>query len=56
MRDRPHDEAMAELYRRDPAFAIDLLKDIIEDGDRGAILMVLRQMTMAFGGGQSVNR
>ena len=54
MRDRSHDEAMAEAYRADPALAIDLLKSILEDGDRGAILTVLRQMAMAFGGVQPI--
>jgi len=31
---------VAALYRGDPAFAIDLLNGVLEDGDGGALLMV----------------
>jgi probable addiction module antidote protein len=54
MRDRPHDEAMAELFREDPAYALKLLNSILEDGDQGELLIVLRQMAKAFGGVQSI--
>jgi len=54
MRDRPHDEAMAELLREDPAYAVELLNSILEDGEQGELLVVLRQMAKAFGGVQSV--
>jgi probable addiction module antidote protein len=54
MRSRPHDEAMAELYRNDPEFALDVLNGILEDGDQAELLTVLRQMTQAFGGVQAV--
>jgi probable addiction module antidote protein len=54
MRSRPHDEAMAELYRSDPAFAVDVLNGILEDGDQAELLVVLRQMAQAFGGVQVV--
>ncbi|MDR2000673.1 MAG: addiction module antidote protein [Zoogloeaceae bacterium] len=50
MRDRPHDDAMAEVFRKDPAYAVTLLNDILEDGDQGELLIALRQMTKAFGG------
>jgi probable addiction module antidote protein len=50
----PHDEAMAEMYRKDPQFACDLLNSILEDGDQGELLIALRQMTKAFGGVQAV--
>ena len=49
-RDRSHDEAMAELYRDDPAFALELINEILVDGDHGELLAVLRQLTRAFGG------
>ena len=49
-RDRSHDEAMAELYRDDPAFALELINNILVDGDHGELLAVLRQLTRAFGG------
>ena len=50
MRDRLHDDAMAETFRKDPAFAVDLLNSILEDGEQGELLIVLRQLTKAFGG------
>lgn len=54
MRDRAHDEAMAELFQQDPAYALALLNSIMEDGEQGELLIALRQMTRAFGGVQSV--
>jgi probable addiction module antidote protein len=54
MKDRTHDEAMAELFKQDPAYALELLNSIVEDGDQGELLIALRQMTKAFGGVQSV--
>ncbi|MDR1854400.1 MAG: addiction module antidote protein [Azoarcus sp.] len=50
MKDRPHDDAMAEIYRSDPALAAAVLNDILQDGDQGALLITLRQMAKAFGG------
>jgi probable addiction module antidote protein len=49
-KDRSHDEAMAEVFRKDPAYAVELLNSILEDGDQGELLIALRQMTKAFGG------
>ena len=54
MKDRSHDEAMAEIYREDPAYALELLNSIFEDGDQSELLIALRQMTKAFGGVQAV--
>jgi probable addiction module antidote protein len=54
MRDRDHDEAMAELFQQDPAYALELLNSILEDGDQSELLIALRQMAKAFGGLQSV--
>jgi probable addiction module antidote protein len=54
MRDRTHDEAMAELFKQDPAYAVELLNGILEDGEQGELLIALRQMTKAFGGMQTV--
>jgi probable addiction module antidote protein len=54
MKDRGHDEAMAELLKEDPAYALELLNGILEDGEQGELLIALRQMTKAFGGVQSV--
>jgi probable addiction module antidote protein len=54
MRDRPHDESMAELFQEDPAYALELLNSILEDGEQGELLIALRQMTKAFGGVQTI--
>lgn len=54
MRSRPHDEAMAELYASDPAFALEIINGILEDGDQAELLIVLRQLAQAFGGVQAV--
>lgn len=54
MKDKPHDESMAELYREDPDFAIATLNSILQDGDQAELMVVLRQLTKAFGGLQTV--
>ena len=54
MKDRAHDDAMAQVYREDPAYAAQLLSSILEDGDQAELLTVLRQMTKAFGGVQTI--
>jgi probable addiction module antidote protein len=54
MKDRPRDEAMAEVFQEDPAYAVELLNSIIEDGDQRELLIALRQLTKAFGGVQTV--
>lgn len=53
-KDRSHDEAMAELLKKDPAYALELLNSILADGDQAELLITLRQMTKAFGGVQAV--
>src|SRR4051812_34905918 len=50
VRDRSHDEAMAEILRDDPEFAVRFLNDILEDGHQSDLLIALRQMAKAFGG------
>lgn len=50
MRDRAHDESMAELFRDDPAFATQYLNEVLEEGDQADLLIALRQMAQAFGG------
>ena len=49
VRARLHDDAMAEAFRKDPAYAAELLHSILEDGDQGELLIALRQMTKAAG-------
>ncbi|VFR27925.1 hypothetical protein ANDA3_3627 [plant metagenome] len=56
MKTRPHDDAMAELYRDDPELALAALNAILADGDQGELLAVLRQFAQAFGGVQEVAR
>jgi len=51
---KPHDDAMAELYSSDPALAMDVINGILADGDQAELLIVLRQMTQAFGGVRAV--
>jgi probable addiction module antidote protein len=50
MKDRAHDDAMADLFREDPKLAAQTLNNILEDGDQAELLVTLRQMTKAFGG------
>jgi len=50
MRSKPHDKAMAELYRSDPAFALEVINGTLEDGNRAELLTVLHHMAQAFGG------
>lgn len=54
MPDRSHDDAMAEFYREDPEFALGLLNEILEDGAQQELLVMMRQMTLAFGGVRAV--
>lgn len=54
MKDRSHDDAMAEYFQEDPAYAMKLLNAILADGDQAELLTILRQMTKAFGGVQAV--
>jgi len=46
------DDMMAESFRNDPEYAMELLNDILEDenAEPGELLMALRQMSKAFGG------
>lgn len=54
MKSKPNDEAMAELYRNDPALALELINSILADGEQAELLIVLRKMAQAFGGVQAV--
>lgn len=54
MKSKAHDHAMAELYRDDPAFALEVINAILEDGDPAELPIVLRQMAQALGGVQAV--
>ena len=54
MRSRPHDDAMAELFRDDPALALEVINGILADGDQAELMTVLRQLAQAVGGVQTV--
>jgi DNA-binding phage protein len=45
---------MVELYQENPAYAVELLNSILEDGDESELLIVLRQIAKACGGVQAV--
>jgi probable addiction module antidote protein len=54
MNDRLHDEAMAEVFSKNPAYAVELLNSILEDGDQAELLIALRQIAKASGGVRGV--
>lgn len=47
MKDRCHDEAMAEMFKEDPAFAVELVNSILHDGDQDNLQIAFRQMDKA---------
>ena len=54
MKTRSHDDAMAELYREDRPFAVQVINNILQDGEQAELLVVLRQMAIGCGGVQTV--
>lgn len=46
--DRPHDEAMAELFHDDPAYAADVLCYLLAEGDELDLALLLPQLEGAF--------
>lgn len=49
MRDRPHSEAMSERLRADPAYAAELLNDVLCEGSPAELVVLLQQLALAFG-------
>ena len=49
MKDRPHSEAMSEQLRADPAYAAELLADVLREGNPAELAILLQQLTLAFG-------
>lgn len=41
---RSHDEATAEMFRRDPAFAAKYLNHVLEQGDKTDLMLALRHL------------
>ncbi len=54
MKDRHHDDAMAELFKEDPAFAAEYLNQLLQDGEPADLLVALRQLAQAHGGVRSI--
>lgn len=54
MKDKAHDDAMAEVFRADPVYAAELLNAILADGDQAELMIALRQIADAHGGVYSV--
>lgn len=49
-KDRSHDDAMAELFAQDPAFATAYLNDVLAEGEPADLMVALRQLAQAQGG------
>ncbi|ACI09183.1 addiction module antidote protein [Serratia marcescens] len=47
MKDRSHDEAMAEHFRADPAYAAELLAEVRRNGDPAELAILLRLIATA---------
>lgn len=45
MRDRSHDQAVAEFLRADPAYAAELLAEVVCDGDSDELAILERQLS-----------
>lgn len=53
MKDRSHDEAMSELFQAEPAYAAELLAEVIRDGDADELAILERQLSAAFAASSS---
>ncbi len=47
MKDRNHDEAMAELFLADPPYAAELLAEVVRDGHTDEVAILERQLSAA---------
>lgn len=50
MRDRPHCDAIVELYRADPDYVFELLSYVERNGDAAELSLLLSHIEKAFGG------
>jgi DNA-binding phage protein len=48
MKDRSHDEAMAELFLADLSYAAELLAEVVRDGNSDKLAILERQLSYAF--------
>ena len=51
MKYREHDEVVAQNFRADPIYSLQLLDEVIRDGDHSELAILLRQINRAFGHG-----
>ncbi len=54
MKDRSHDDTMAEMFRDNPEFAAAYLNQLLHDGEPSDLLVALRQMAQAHGGVRAI--
>lgn len=47
MKDRSHDEAMAELFEADRSYAAELLAEVVRDGNADELAILERQLSAA---------
>lgn len=45
MKDRSHDEAMAEIFQADPSYAIELLAEVWSEGGAAEVAVLVRQLS-----------
>lgn len=50
MKSISHDDAMADIFRKDPELALDFLNTILAEGSQAELLIAMRQLSKAFGG------
>jgi DNA-binding phage protein len=50
MKDRSHDEVMAEVLRADPFYAKTLLNEVLRGGDSDELAILLRQIQQSDSG------
>lgn len=48
MKDRSHDDVMAEFFQADPSYAAGLLAEVVRDGDANELAILKRQLSGAF--------
>jgi len=48
MKERSHDEAMAELFQAYPSYAAELLAEVVRDGNADELAILERQLSAAF--------
>lgn len=48
MKDRSHDEAMAELFQANPSYAAELLAEVVFDGNADELAILDRQLSATF--------